>query len=152
MENFQKQMDKIAEVCSKKEFTARELFNAFDVDGDGVITKKDLKLLAKADGENKYFSKNDLQKIYCHIGKKICRGVCEIVGDDSGEERITIDELLNALDKNGDGKVKFGEFLRIGKKDGNLMFITSDELEEEFEGLWKKPGEEQQGFFEKLFN
>lgn len=151
MENLQERMDKIAEVCSKKEFTARELFNAFDVDGDGVITKKDLKILAKSDWEKKHFSRNDLQNLYCHIGKKLCRGVCSIAGD-SGEDYISIDELLNVLDKDGDGKVRFGEFLRIAKKDGNLMFITSDELEEEFENLWKKPGEEPKGFMDWLFD
>lgn len=148
---FDDQMNKIAEVCSKKEFTARELFNAFDVNGDGVITKEDLRLLAKSDENKKHFSKNDLKNLYSQLGKKVCQGVCQIIEDGSGEDAISIDDLLKALDKNGDGKVKFGEFLRIAKKDGNLMFITQDEFDEELEGLWKKP-EEHKGFIEKLFS
>jgi len=151
MDNLNKRLDKIAEVCSKKEFTARELFNAFDVDGDGTITKKDLQLLAKSDGEKKHFSKSDLNAIYCQIGKTICKGMCKLAEDNTGEEVITIDELLNVLDKNGDGKVKFGEFLRIAKKDGNLMFITQDEFDAELEGVWKNP-EEHKSFIEKLFS
>ncbi len=150
MSSLNDRMAKIAEVCSKKEFTARELFNAFDVDGDGVITKKDLKLLAKSDGEKKHFSKKDLNAIYCQIGKSLCKDMCKIAENNTDDEVITIDELLNALDKNGDGKVKFGEFLRIAKKDGNLMFITQDEFDQELEGLWKNP-DEHKSFIEKLF-
>lgn len=152
-DKLEERMDKLAEVCSKREFTARELFRAFDVDGDGVITKKDLKMLAKTDGDKKYFSKCDLKALYSQVGKKICQGVCNILEEEVDcEEHITIDELMNVLDKNGDGKIKLGEFLRIAKKDGDFMFITRKELESEFEGMWKKPSDDQESFFDRLFN
>ncbi|OGI00094.1 MAG: hypothetical protein A2Y25_04185 [Candidatus Melainabacteria bacterium GWF2_37_15] len=151
MDEFEKRMEIIAEVCSKREFTARELFNAFDVDGDSVITKADLKLLAGSDGDKEHFSKNDLKNLYAHVGKKICKEVCQIIEEDSGNEYITIDELLKVLDKNNDGKIKFGDFLRIAKKDGDFMFITRQELEAEFKELWKNPAE-QKSFLERLFD
>jgi len=151
MEDFEKRMEIIAEVCSKREFTARELFNAFDVDGDGVITKADLKKLAQSDEDKNHFSKNDLKNLYAHIGKKICKDVCQLAEEDSGEEYIAIDDLLKVLDKNHDGKIKFGDFLRIAKKDGDFMFITRQELEAEFQDLWKNP-EEQKSFLERLFD
>jgi len=46
-ETFIDRIEKVEEVCSKVEFTARELFNAFDIDGDGVITRADLEKLAE---------------------------------------------------------------------------------------------------------
>jgi len=149
--SYEQRLNDIADICSKQEFTARELFKAFDFDGDGTITRKDLEQLAKSDGEKKYFSRNDFKNIYAHIGKRICRGVCQIMDENSGDEYITVDDLLKALDKNGDGKIKLGDFLRIGKKDGNFMNITKEELEAEFDGLWKDP-DERQNFFQNLFD
>jgi Ca2+-binding EF-hand superfamily protein len=149
-EQYAERLEEISKICSKNEFTAKELFKAFDVDGDGVITKADLKQLAKSDGEKSCISRNDLKNLYSGIGKKICQGVCQIMEERSGEEYITVDELLDTLDKNHDGKILFGDFLRIAKKDGNLLFITKEELESEFEGLWHSP-EEKKNFFEKLF-
>ncbi|HSA06723.1 MAG TPA: EF-hand domain-containing protein [Candidatus Gastranaerophilales bacterium] len=148
---YEERLNDIADICSKQEFTVRELFKAFDVDGDGAITKSDLIKLAGSDEEKKHLSRNDLQNIYAHIGKKICRGVCQIIDKEPGNEYITIDDLINVLDKNGDGKIKLGDFLRIAKKDGNFLNITKEELESEFDGLWKNP-EEQKTFFDKLFD
>ena len=148
---YEKQLNDFANKCTNEEVTARELFRAFDVNGDGTITKEDLKQLAKSDGENKHFSKNDLKNVYARIGKQICRNLCDVMDENSGEECVTIDELFQILDKNGDGKVKLGDFLRIAKKDGDFMGITREELEQEFAGAWKNP-EEQKNFFEKLFS
>lgn len=151
MKEFTESFDKLAQVCSRKEFSARELFKAFDADGDGVITKSDLKILAQADGEKNRFSRKDLKLLYSSIGKKIVGTLSEVMQDE-GHDRdfVTVDELFNILDKNANGKIKLGDFLRIAKKDGDLMFITNDELESEFEGIWHDP-EKEKNFFQKLF-
>ena len=130
-------IDKVEQICSKSEFTARELFNALDADGDGVITKKDLKILASSDLEKKYISRKDLKNLYSGIGKKVCQGICNIMDNSNNDEYITIDDLMEVLDRDKDGKVRFGEILRIANKDGNLLFITSEEFESEFDGKWK---------------
>ena len=129
-------LEEIENICNKTEFTARELFNALDADKDGIITKSDLESLASIETENKFVSGNDLKNLYSGIGKKICHGVCNIMDYSTKEKYISIDDLMEALDKNHDGKVLFGEFLRISKKDGNLLFITKEEFESELEGKW----------------
>ena len=130
-------IEKVEEICSKTEFTARSLFNVLDTDGDGVITRKDLEVLASSDLEKKYISRKDLKNLYSGIGKKVCQGICNIMDNTDNDEYISIDDLMEVLDRDKDGKVRFGEILRIANKDGDLLFITQEEFESEFEGKWK---------------
>lgn len=134
---FIDRLEEIENICSKTEFTARELFKALDVNDDGIISKEDLETLASEDAEKKYISRNDLKNLYSGIGKKICQGICNIMDNSQTNAFISIDDLLEALDKNHDGKVLFGDFLRISKKDKSLLMMTKEEFESEFDGKWK---------------
>lgn len=137
-EEFIDRIEEVENICSRVEFTARELFNAFDVDKDGIITKADLETFASITKDNqKYISKNELKNLYSGMGKKICQGLCNIM-DYSKNEFISIDDLMDVLDKDKDGEIHFGNFLKISKRDGNLLFITKEEFEETFEGRWKE--------------
>lgn len=128
-------IEDVENICSKTEFTTRQLFNALDIDGDGIITRADLEILASEETEKKYISRNALKNIYSGIGKKVCQGICSIM-DNNAEAYISVDDLMEILDKNNDGKVLFGEFLRISKKDGNVLLMTKEEFEQKLEGKW----------------
>lgn len=131
-------MEEIEAICSKTEFSAREIFNALDADKDGIITKSDLEVLASDEYEKKYISKNDLKNLYSNMGKKICRGICNIMDNNSKNEFISIDDFIDTLDRDKDGKIRFGEFLKISGKNGDLLFITKEKFEEKFNGKWKE--------------
>jgi len=127
----------VEKICSKTEFSVREIFNALDFDNDGVITKSDLeKLVSVKKGDIEYISKNDIKNLYSGMGKKICQGICNIINE-SQNQFISVDNLIDVLDNDNDGKIHFANFLKIAKKDGNLIFITSEEFEETFKDKWQ---------------
>jgi Ca2+-binding EF-hand superfamily protein len=137
-ENHIRQIEEVENICSKVEVSVRELFSALDFDKDGIISRADLeKIVSMEKDDKKYISKNDFKNMYAGMGKKICQGLCNIM-DYSQNEYISIDDFLDVLDKDKDGQVHFGNFLKISNRDGNLLFITKEEFEETFEGKWKK--------------
>jgi len=94
-------------------------------------------LASVSDDEKKYISKNNLKNLYSGMGRKICQNLCNIMNN-SKNEYISIDDLIEVLDTDNDGEIHFGNFLKISKKDGNLIFITNEEFEKTFEGKWKE--------------
>lgn len=94
-------IETILEIQSMSDREKLEMaFNVFDVDGSGYLERSEIATIIKS-----------------LIGKKITS---------SEKQDAIVNKLINELDVDGDGKIDFGEFVRIGELEPEIESSLRD--------------------------